>query len=503
MQIMRTLFVTILFLATQGLGAQTLSVRETVSRDESPTVVWQTVRPLDTLDFRIFRASVRDRKFIEIHTMHYVQPADTGDTLFLYMTDTTLTKKGLYLYYAEVLRDGRQVVSATALAHNLGLIDVPQVLRFSATPLTDRKAVHLSWTLSDTVTVATLTLYRSGQYAEGYEKVADLAPADTGYTDVIPRANEPWFYFLEIRNYFGGTTRSVRTPAFATFREKPFPPQDVTMSAGEDSVVFDWRNVGNNIIGFRVYRSADERPFLPVSGLQPAGPAGGHYADKDSVMRKAYHLRYILRNVSDGFVESNITDTFEVYIPEHQSVYPPAQLDHVPDAAGHTRLLWMPDDRGFIIGYNVYVTGPSGDTAKLNSSLLTTNAFTDTLYRAPGQYVYLVEGVGMKGKRSERRARTVVEVLPPRIEVLLDLQRDTTGLRISWKRPAGGAVERLELYRQTGSEKPVLLKAFSAAADGTYTDSGVTPGKVYLYRMTAILPDGTKVPLDDATEMRF
>ena len=493
----------ILFIVTQALTAQSLIVRETDSRTESPTVVWQTVGAIDTMDFRIFRASVKDKKFREIHTLHYVQPSKSGDTLFLNMVDTTLTKKGIYLYYAEALRDGRPVVSATALAHNLGLIPRPQVISFTATPLTDRKAIRLSWKLNYTETVGSLTLYRSNQYEKGYTPVAELAPGDESYTDVVPRANEPWFYFLEVNNYFGGKTRSVRTPAFATFREKPFPPQDVIVTANDNSILFDWRNVGDNIIGYRVYRSIGERPFQLITGLLPAAAGTVHYADSSAAMKKAYHVRYYIRNVSDGFAESSITDTFEVYLPQHQPVYPPAQVDHIPDARGYVRLLWVPDKRGFVTGYNVYVKSPGGDTLQLNDSLIVMNSFTDNRPLPAGRYLYLVEGVGMNGKKSEKRARVAVDVLPPHIEVLLDLQKEGSGIRVSWKKPAGSQAKSLVLYRRTGAEKPVALKTFSAGEDGSYTDREVSPGRTYLYEMTVLLQDGRELPLDNAVEMRF
>jgi hypothetical protein len=490
-------------IATQWLAAQTISVKEAYNKTDRPTIVWQTDKPIDTLDFRIFRSYVKEKNFKEIHTIHYVEPSETSDSLFLNMVDTTLTKKGIYLYYVEVLRDGKKVISATAMGHNLGILPKPQVISFKAEPLTDRKAITLHWKLNYTKTIGSLTLFRSNKYDDGYVKIAELSPENESYTDVIPLANEPWFYFLELNNYFGGKTRSVRTPAFATFKEKPFPPQDISMEPKDDSIVFTWRNVGDNIVGYRVYRSIGKRPFELLNDMQPATTENIRFADKDPEVKKAFKLRYYFCNVSDGFVESNITDTLEVYFPEHKPVYPPAQLDYVQTSGRQIKLLWVPDERGFIIGYNVYVNGPEGDTIKLNESLLKTNNYTDTRNLLPGKYIYMVEGVGMKDKISQKRTQIAVDILPERIEVLLDLQKTGTGIKVSWKKPASEHVKSLMLYRQTGKNKPVLLKTFSGTQDGSFTEKKLIRGNTYLYQMTAVMNDGSKIPLDNAVEIRF
>jgi hypothetical protein len=493
----------VILAGTLRLQAQTIGVRQVNSKSDWPSIVWQTVKPVDTMDFRIFRSYIKDKNFKEIHTIHYIKPSGTGDSLFLNMVDTTLTKKGVYLYYVEILREGKKVISATAIAHNLGILPEPQIIAFKAEPLSGRKAVTLHWKLNYTETVGSLTLYRSNKYEDGYKKIAELDPGSGSYTDVVPRANEPWFYFLELNNYFGGKTRSVRTPAFATFKEKPFPPQDLSMEPEGDSIVFTWRNVGDNIVGYHVYRSIGERPFELIDDMQPATTENIRFVDKDPEIKKAFKLRYFIRNVSDGFVESNITDTLEVYFPEHRPVYPPAQLDYVTTTGGYTKLLWVPDERGFVTGYNVYVVDTKGDTAMLNNVIIATNHYTDSRRLPPGKYVYQIEGVGLNDKRSEKRAQIAVQIIPERIEVLLDVQKTDHGIKVSWRKPVNGQVKSLILYRKTGKNKPVLIKTFSASQDGSYEDRKLVHGKTYMYEMTAVMDNGSKIPLDNGVEMRY
>ncbi len=500
---MKNIFFILTLFAAQLLQAQNIIVKETYSETNKPYIIWKTTQPIDTMDFKVFRSRIKEKKFKEIHTVHYVKTSKTNDSLYLNVIDTTLTKGGIYLYYAEVQRNGKKQISVAAMAHNLGVLPKPQIISFKAETLADRKAVRIHWKLNYTETVGSLVLYRSKNYDDAYEKIAELSSEDETYTDVVPLANEAWFYFLELNNYFGGKTRSVRTPAFATFKEKPFPPQDVVYEVKGDSIVFDWRNVGNNIIGYRVYRSIEKQPFMLLSDMQANLTKKTHFVDKDKTVKDAVKLCYIIRNVSDGFIESNITDTLQIYIPEHKPVYPPAQVDYVTLPDAKIKLLWMPDKRSFITGYNVYVKKENGKIKKLNEEVIRNNSYTDERTLSFGKYTYMIEGVGINNKASEKRSKITVNILPEKIEVLLDLQKTENGIKISWKKPANNKVKKLLLYRQTGNNKPIFLKSFSAVQNGKFKDYKLKRKNTYMYQMTAILYNGEKIKLDNAAEIRY
>ena len=494
-------FLFLIVLINFSLQAQVIRVYETVSDTRHPELTWQSIQPVDTVEFQIFRASVRDKQFKEIHPLHYTEPVENTDTLLFRVVDTVPAKKGIYLYYIQVFRNGKPQKSATAMAHNLGVLPKPQIIAFKAEPLTDRKAVRLRWKLNYDESVSSISLYRSRSYDGDYEKIADLGPQETEYIDIVPLANEPWFYFMELNNYFGGKSLSVRTPAFATFKEKPFPPQDLTVEQAGDSIVLQWRNVGNNIVGFRVYRSIGKQPFMLMHDMIPSG--GKRYirfVDTTREARSAVELRYYVRNVSDGFVESNITDTVRLYLPAREAVYPPAQTDYVLLPGGKIKLLWVPDERGIITGYRVYEV-KNGKSEPLSKDLISTNYFT-VEHPGNGLHIYEIEGVGIEGKTSEKRARISIHILPSEPEVLLNLQKQNEGIKITWHTPAGRNIRRLILYRQTGNDAPVRLKTFAPGED-VYLDKQVKRGKVYMYFMQAEMKDGSKRDLNNAVEMRW
>jgi hypothetical protein len=422
--------------------------------------------------------------------------------LYFHIVDTTLVKKGVYLYFVEAMRNGKKVKSETTMAHNLGLLDKPRFIHFTAEPLKDRKAVRLEWQLNYTETIKTISLYRSNKYKDGYVKITDISPQENTYTDNIPLANEPWFYFVEINNFFGGKRQSVRISAFATFAEKPFPPQDVDVEPLNDSIVFNWRNVGNNIVGYRVYRSLDKKPFEQLNEMEQSTAKNIYFVDKDKMLKKAINIQYFIRNVSDGFVESNVTDTIHFYMPEHKLVYPPSQIDKVINSKGQVKLLWVPDKRGAITGYNIYLKNSKGKISKLNKEIWLQNYYTEEVYRPAGKYEYQIEGVSYD-KISDKRTIINVYFDKPIINMILDLKKVKSGLEVSWKKTFNPAAKKLMLYKVIDNGKGILIKTYDARKDGKYLDKYVRSGKHYAYFMKAILQDAEKVKLDNQVEIVY
>jgi hypothetical protein len=421
----------------------------------------------------------------------------------LFVFDTTLTEKAIYLYYVKIKSGGKTFVSSMAMAHNFGIIPPPQITSFKATPLTDRKAVRLEWQVSSPRLINSLTLYRSRSYDTGYVKVGDFAADITTFTDVIPIANEPWFYYLEIHNWFGGTSQSVRVPAFATFAEKPIPPQNVHSHFKNDTVFIDWKNVSRNIIGYRVYRSVDDKPFMQLHEMQPGVKEKMFFTDTGKEVSKAIKLRYYIRNVSDGFVESNSSDTVNFYLPEHKPVFPPDEADYVVLPDKTIKLLWIPPKKGLTLAYNVYLTDENGKKTKLNKYPLAQNSFSDTVYRKAGKYIYEIEGIGINGKYSGNKTQISVYRYNSDLHVIIDIKRYKEGLSISWRKPLNPHIKKILLYKQSGNNKPLLFKQFTENTDKTVYDNEVQYGNGYQYILKAELDNGDTTVLNDGVQIIF
>ncbi len=483
--------------------SQSIHITQVGTDTNAPDITWVGNQSIDTLDFVVKRAGLKNKIYKPIKTLHYVKPSKRGDSLTFHVIDTTLSKKAIYLYYIETYAKGKKIQSEVAMAHNFGLLPPTKFVSFKATPLKDRKAVKLNWTLNYTQTISSLSLYRSKKYDNGYKKIADIDPNQKSYIDVIPLANEPWFYYMEVHNFFGGKSLSVRIPAFATFSEKPFPPQHLRYKVNRDTIVFNWQNVGDNVVGYRVYRSEQNRPFHQLHNMIQSNQKQIIFKDFGKAVQNNTHLQYFVRNVSDGFVESNPTDTIDIYMPEHEKVYPPNQVDYIIDAQNNVKLLWVPSEKGKVFAYNVYLTTPDNKQVKLNDSLLIQNYYVDKVMRPKGKYVYEVEGVGFKNKLSQGKTRITVNRYKPRTQIILDLKKVKDALQISWKKPLGQPVKKIQLFKQIDNQKPIFVKSFGVDKDAVYTDKNVKHGHNYLYFLKVTLLDNTTSRLADAVEVYY
>lgn len=498
---MKTTYIICLFLFPSILFGQAIVLHKSINDSDFPEIIWRTTGNIDTLEFQVFRAGVNDGIFTPIHTIQFVESINTGDTIAFVVIDTTLTTKGLYLYYLQVMRNRQAVKSETAHGHNFGLLPKPQLTSFKATPLEDRKAVRLDWTFNYKETINSMSLYRSHSYDTGYVKVAELDADMAYFEDVIPVANEPWFYYMMVHDYFGNQLPGVRIPAFATFAEKPFRPHNIHGEFKNDSIVLDWTNPAKNSIGYRVYRSIEGKQFRLVNEMNQSVAEKEIFIDSSPEIKTATRLDYFVRNVSDGFLESRSSDTMSFYIPEHEKVLPPAELDFITEQNAHLKLLWTPPAEGRTLGYNVYMTTPQGRVQKLNKEVLRENHFVDSAFRAQGTYLYSIESVGYANRVSERRINTNVTHYPPKIHVIVDLKKRVDGLEVSWKKPLANKITKVLLYKKSDQDPPVLIKSYSSKEDVVYLDTKVSSGNTYLYSLVAVMADNSEVVLNDGVEI--
>jgi len=153
------------------------------------------------------------------------------------------------------------------------------------------------------------------------------------------------------------------------------------------------------------------------------------------------------------------------------------------------------------IGYNLYLTPSNGNSIKLNEKLITQNSYTDTVLRTPGKYIYAVESVGFNNKVSANRAATTVYRYPLQIHVILDVSRQSNGFLLSWKKALNKHVKSIVVEKQTEDGKTAVLKTVSNKTDGIITDNNLKKGRVYRYKLTAILDNGEKIVVNKGVSM--
>jgi hypothetical protein len=489
-----------IFAASLLMQGQVIKGLRSDNTGQYPILEWYSSVVPDTTACRVYRGSVDKEDFVRILPQYFIK-AD-ADTTFYYIFDTTLTKPGVYRYYIDVPGKRDTTHSEILFGQTPGFLKTPYVESFTAEPVEGKKAIRLQWKLSDTRTVQGLALFRSRNYHDGYELIARLAPDAELYEDRVERSNEPWFYFLQIRDFFGYQPPSIRIHGFSTYASPPLPPQEMSAYVGNNKVTLRFRSVGEDVIGFNIYRrEGDKSRYLMVARQDVH--SGEWYELKDTVpfAPQVRELFYYATAVSDGYLESNSGDTVVVDLAGSMEVVPPAGLSVLTDDQGYPTLFWDPmENNPAVAGFNVFRTADQGRNAeiqkpvKLNPTLIhfSQNYWTDSTRGLEGGFLYEVESVNQTGQPSLLRSGVRIDVVPTVPVLILAARQDETGIILSWQGLSDKEITKLHIYRTKGDGVPELAASKPNMTD-QWTDTKTTVGNSYSYYVEAECKNGKRL----------
>ena len=498
---MKNISILLLILVPLLTRSQVITVKESRSENHHPDITWQYPEFLDSTDFTVLRAKVKDKVFTPVKTFHYIDKSSPDTTLFV-IVDTTLTEKGIYIYKVQVPINGKQVESQIALGHNYDILPRPRLKFFKAVSLTDHKGVKLTWEFNYNETLRSLELYRSKKYDKGYIKIMDLPADATEYIDYVDIANEAWFYFLKPYDYFGELLPSTRIPVIPTFGDKPMAPLNFIGKKNGESIVLKWQNP-NPVKSYKVFRKTDkENDFQQITDLVLNDATNIIFTDSSEILKDVLTVEYCVTNVNDAFLESTYSDTLKFYILEHEKVLPPSTIDHFWEGK-KLKIVWERPREGMTLGFNVYMTDPAGKTTLLTDKPIGKNYYIDSVFRPAGKYTYSIEGVGYKGKKSEQKGNIVIKRSKVKFHIIINLRRVKNGIEISWDPIADKPVKKYLLYKKSGNGKLILKKSFPPDEVVKYTDLKVSKGTNYLYMLKAELQNGETIEVNQGVSLKY
>jgi hypothetical protein len=485
-----------------AMQAQVVRAKSSNSQTNTPSLQWEIPGNQDTiLDFKIYRSPHNQDAFEQIKTSQFFN--HLGDTLTLGVIDTTLTTKGIWQYYIQIQTpEGTSRNSEILFAHNFGHLAPPEVFNLRTKPVRGEKAIELTWELRNPVTVVTQAIFRSRNFDEGFELVTRLPAEARSYVDQVSRANEPWFYFILIHDFFGYQPPSVRVHGFSTHAETPLRPLEFSALRQGQHVNLNWRKMGDNIFGYQLYRRENNTgDFSPLGA--PFYLPGELISATDSlpVSDSVISLEYYCVSISDGYLESVPSDTTLVFFPENILASPPAEVDFSFENEGQIRLFWTTDDpiQG-ASGYNVYRKVNGNPPVKINTEPIWENTFLDTKIKEQGEITYQVEALNLAGKPSARRTEVSLENQLRQTRLVLSCSQAGNNILLQWVPLSLEGVKNLRIMRQTNDDEPALLTTV-ANESGTYTDNRTTPETAYVYYVIAEMTDGRLIMVNNGVSV--
>jgi fibronectin type 3 domain-containing protein len=295
-----------------------------------------------------------------------------------------------------------------------------------------------------------------------------LTPEPAGVTDVgiyrvlvSPQANNA------VGIHITGTSSS--TPA----------PTGLTATAGNAQVALQW-NASSGAASYNVYRStASGQETLYKSGITATS-----FTDTGATNGTKYY--YEITAVSPGGVES--AQSSEVSATPTTGA--PSTPTGLTATAGNAQVALRWNASSGATSYNVYRSTASGQET-LYKSGITATSFTDTGATNGTKYYYEITAVSPGGVESAQSSE--VSATPaagaPSAPTGFTASAGNAQVALQWNASSGAT--SYDIYRSTTSGHETLYK--SGITTTSYTDTGVTDGTKYYYKVTAVSAGGQSV----------
>ena len=262
----------------------------------------------------------------------------------------------------------------------------------------------------------------------------------------------------------------------------PAAPANVTAAGGTNQITVSW-SASTGATGYNVYRGTSSNAESSVP-LNPKPITTVAFTDSNTTTGIQYFYKVTAIN-SNG--ESGKSSEASATASAPASPAPPAGLQATA-GDGTVVLNWNPSPG--VTGYNIYrgYTSNGEGATHINASVQTATNFTNrnlvngrTLYYE----VTAVNGNGEGGKSTEVSATPASFTTRPPAPANLKAAAASGQVTLSWDASAGAT--GYNIYRGTASNgegaSPVNASPISAT---TFTNSGLTNGTTYYYKVTAI-----------------
>jgi fibronectin type 3 domain-containing protein len=417
------------------------------------------------------------------------------DTVFLIAIDTTVRVPGFYQYYIKPfdIYGNNGPASDTVGAGTLGNAynPVPDFLR--ATGKDKDHQVQISWGFTDKKYIRGIEIFRSSSFDKGFARIALLAASDTSYTDVVPVANQNYWYYLVIDGPLTKSTPSAKVSAmFRTAGEKPPAPAETGAKSVRGGVQVYWTYDEPYVKGFYVYRyNYNRSDYTQVSGLISA--RGSLYSFVDSVGpgQGGDVFRYAVRAVNDLDQMSDLSPSASAS-PGVKAIMSVPLNPRISATSNGIMLIWddLRNAENALMGYKVYRRAGDEKSFSLmpNDTLRNDkNYYSDTTIVRGKNYQYEVAAIDYYGNESKLSQPVSISMgssylIPPVIKRAVST---TDGIMISWGQVTDNDVVSVKVYRSKPGDQPSVIATIPKETE-QYLDKTTSKGELYIYEISLI-----------------
>jgi len=410
-------------------------------------------------------------------------------------SDTAVTNSVTYYYEVSALNNvGEGPRSSEASATPIAPTTVPGAPRDLGAVAGDA-TVALAWSSPSSDGGSAITNYKvyRGNISGQLSLLATL-PNVLSYTDSAVTNGQTYYYKVTAVNAVGEGPRSNEASGTPTSGQTvPSPPRQLNATPGDAQITLTWlapsSDGGSPITHFRIYQgtaSGGESLLTTIAAVFS-------YSDTSVTNGVTYYYYVTAVNGIGASGSSNEVSATPVAGPSVPDA--PRNLVATP-GNGTMTLTWSPpssDGGSPITGYTLY-RGTNSGNRSFPVPLGNVTTYTDTGLTNGQRYYYVVTAVNAIGEGPPSSEVSAKPATVPGSPGNLQAIPGNGNVTIQWSgAPNNGApVTNYRVYRGTTSGQTSLFKELGNV--DTYTDTGLTNGARYYYRVAAVnrVGEGTK-----------
>ncbi len=349
-------------------------------------------------------------------------------------------------------------------------------------------SILLSWT--DTYNETCYIIERRVGNAGSYKEIATLPPNTTVWTDTNLEAGILCQYRIKAVAPYSSSEYSNELMVAAVYIPQPSRLSAAAFSTGE--VELSWEDNSGMESGFEVWRREENSPLWEVIGTTGRNITG--YTDATALPGRQYY--YMVRAYSAiDFIYSPFTAPVQV---KPSTIAAPSGLDYrVYASSGSTYAIvisWV-DNSSSESGFKVEKkTGEEDSFSEITTLTANSTKYIDYGLKERTWYYYRIK---VYDNTSNSAAYSqVLEVFIGRPDRPSDLKAACISpeiVRLEWK--DNSDVEQGYIIERKSTLKDVYTEIARVGPNTcTYTDSGLTAGITYVYRVSSYNAAGTSQP---------